>query len=232
MLVSLVQFAIVFVRLRPIKTSTVFRLAAVFGGVVLLFGVIGDYRSGSSDLIRKWAQPTDNYPDWLPSGVLWAYVYAATPVNNLLYTAEVSTPLNNMLFPNTAATLFPSVLRDALYGDNLGQAESGELVDSVFNVSTAYIGPYQDFGFIGIALFSVVTAFACMRFWHQNDLKSVLIYVVLSQCLILSLFWNQFLSLPIITQIFWLEVFLRPRYASKNKMRAHNTILLISSAGL
>jgi oligosaccharide repeat unit polymerase len=224
MLVSLIQFAVLFVRLRPIKTSTVFRLFASFVGVILLFGVVGDYRSGSSDLIRKWAQPTDSYPDWLPSGLLWGYIYTATPVNNLLYTVDVSPPLNNWLFPNTAATLFPSVLREILYGDQLAQAESGELVDSVFNVSTAYIGPYQDFGFIGIVLFSVAMAFTCLRFWHRNDPKSVLIYVVLSQCLILSLFWNQFLSLPIITQIFWLEFFLGQRGASKNKMRAHNTI--------
>jgi len=224
MLVSLIQFAILFVRLRPIKMSTVFRFAVAIAGFVLLFGAVGDYRSGSSDLIRKWAQPTDNYPDWLPSGLLWVYIYAATPVNNLIYTIEVSPPLNNPLFPNTSATLFPSVLRGVLYGDQLGEAESGQLIDATFNVSTAYIGPYQDFGLAGIALFSALTAFACLQFWHRKDLKSVLIYVVLAQCLILGLFWNQFLSLPIITQIFWLQVFFRRRSVSKSKVRVdfHN----------
>lgn len=230
MLVSLIQFAILFVRLRPIKMNTVFRLAGAFAGFVLLFGAIGDYRSGSSDLIRKWAQPTNSYPDWLPSGFLWAYVYAATPVNNLLYTTEVSPPLDSVIFPNTFATLFPTVVRGIIYGDQVGDAQSGQLVDAAFNVSTAYIGPYQDYGFIGIGLFSVLTALVCMHFWHRNDLKSVLIYVVLGQCLILSLFWNQFLSLPIITQIFWLDFFLRRRSASKKKVRLNYRNLLNLSA--
>lgn len=226
MLVSLIQFAVLFVRLRPIKTSTVFRLFASFAGVILLFGVIGDYRSGSSDLIRKWAQPADSYPDWLPSGLLWGYIYAATPVNNLLHTVDVSPPLNNLLFPNTSSTLFPTVLREIIYGEQLGEAESGQLVDAAFNVSTAYIGPYQDFGFIGIALFSMLIAFACLQFWYRNDLKSVLIYVVLSQCLILSLFWNQFLALPIITQIFWLGFFFRRSRTSNSRVQAFHHHLL------
>jgi len=206
--------------------STVFRLFAGFVGVILLFGIVGDYRSGSSDLIRKWAQPTDNYPEWLPSGLLWGYIYAATPINNLLYTVEISPPLNNLLFPNTAATLFPSVLRGVIYGDQLGEAESGQLVDATFNVSTAYVGPYQDFGFIGIAMYSMLTAFLCLQFWYRNDLKSVLIYVVFCQCLILGLFWNQFLALPIITQIFWLEFFFRRRSTSKSRVRTYYHNLL------
>jgi oligosaccharide repeat unit polymerase len=226
MLVSLIQFAVLFVRLRPIKMSTVFRLFGAFAGVILLFGFVGDYRSGSSDLIRKWAQPTDNYPDWLPSGMLWGYIYGATPINNLLRTVDVSPPLNNLLFPNTAATLFPSVLRAMIYGEQLGETESGQLVDSTFNVSTAYVGPYQDFGFIGVAIYSMLTAFLCLQFWHRNNLKSVLIYVVLCQCLILSLFWNQFLALPVITQVFWLGFFFRRKSTSKRRVRtSYHTFL-------
>lgn len=216
-LVALIQFIVLFVRLRPIKVGTVVRIVGVFAATILLFGVVGDYRSGSSDLILKWAQPADNYPEWLPSGLLWGYVYAATPVNNLIYTTEISPPQNSLLFPNTAATLFPTVLRGVIYGDQLGEAQSGQLVDATFNVSTAYVGPYQDFGFTGIALFSGLTAIACFYFWNRYDFKSVLIFVVLSQCLILTLFWNQFLSLPIITQAFWLQFFLRRRRRSKTK---------------
>jgi hypothetical protein len=176
-----------------------------------LFGFVGDYRSGSSDLIRKWAQPTDNYPDWLPSGMLWGYIYGATPINNLLRTVDVSPPLNNLLFPNTAATLFPSVLRAMIYGEQLGETESGQLVDSTFNVSTAYVGPYQDFGFIGVAIYSMLTAFLCLQF---------------CQCLILSLFWNQFLALPVITQVFWLGFFFRRKSTSKRRVRtSYHTFL-------
>jgi oligosaccharide repeat unit polymerase len=217
MLVALIQFLILFIRIRPIRIKSVFNVVGSLASFVLLFGIIGDYRSGSSDLIRQWAQPADNYPEWLPSGLLWAYIYASTPINNLVYTSHIATPLDDVTFPNTVSLLFPSVLRTMLYGDQLGDAESGQLVDATFNVSTAYIGPYQDFGFAGIVLFSVATSFACLRFWYRNDFKSVFIYTVLGQCLVLSLFWNQFFALPIITQIFWLEVFFRRRRASAKK---------------
>lgn len=214
MLVALIQFLILFIRIRPIRIRTVFSVVASLASFVLLFGIIGDYRSGSSDLIRQWAQPTDTYPEWLPSGLLWAYIYASTPINNLVYTVNVATPLDDITFPNTASLLFPSVLRTMIYGDKLGDAESGQLVDATFNVSTAYIGPYQDFGIAGIMLFSVATSFACLHFWYHNDLKSVLIYAVLGQCLVLSLFWNQFFALPILAQVFWLQIFFRRRRVS------------------
>ncbi|MBB5057279.1 oligosaccharide repeat unit polymerase [Granulicella aggregans] len=219
MLVSLIQFLILFVRIRPIRKKTVINVCASLASFVLLFGIIGDYRSGSSDLIRQWAQPTDNYPEWLPSGLLWGYIYTSTPINNLIYTSHVFTPLNSITFPNTVSLLFPSLLRNVIYGEQLGDVESGQLVDPTFNVSTGYIGPYQDLGFAGILLFSVATSFFCMRYWYRNDLKGILIYTVLGQCLVLSLFWNQFFSLPIITQLFWLEVFLRKRSPRKNMLR-------------
>ena len=207
LLVSLIQFVILFVWFRPIKKATVAKFITGFAGLVLLFGAIGDYRSGSSDLIRVWAQPTENYPLWLPSGVLWAYIYVTTPINNLAYTVDVARPLDSIMFPNTVALLFPSIFRIIIYGDSIGDVESGQLVNKTFNVSTEYIGPYQDFGFIGIVVFSAVTAFACISVWSRTDLKSVLAYAVLGQCLVLSLFWDQFLALPVITQLIWLQVF-------------------------
>jgi hypothetical protein len=85
-------------------------------------------------------------------------LYIATPINNLMYTMHIGQPVNNFLFPNTASTLFPSVLRSAIYGDGIGEAASGELVVSAFNVSTAYVGPYQDLGLAGMALLSILSA--------------------------------------------------------------------------
>jgi oligosaccharide repeat unit polymerase len=215
LLVSLIEFAILFFRLKPVKTVTIFKLTAGVVGLILAFGVIGDYRSGSSDLIRLWAQPTEDYPDWLPSGVLWAYIYISTPVNNLVYTSEVAQPINSPAFPNTVATLFPTVIRTVIYGSQLGDAESGQLVASTFNVSTAYIGPFQDYGFAGIALFSMAIAAACQVFWFRRSVGDILIFAVLTQCLVLSLFFNHFFYLPVISQVAWVLFFFR----SANKRR-------------
>lgn len=207
MLVSLIEFALIFLQIRPIRKATFVKIAVGSLAFVLAFGVIGDLRQGSADGFRALAQPSDDYPEWLPSGFLWAYIYISTPINNLKYTMQLVQPANNLLFPNTVSTLFPSVVRSAIYGEDLGAAESGELVVSAFNVSTAYVGPYQDFGLTGMALLSILSACITLLFWFQQDLRSVLMFSVATQCLMLNLFYNQFFVLPMIAQIVWLYYF-------------------------
>ncbi len=197
LLVALIEFAVLFFRIRPIKKTVIVKFIVGIVCFILAFGAIGDYRTGSSDLIRLWAQPTDQYPDWLPSGVLWAYIYISTPINNLVHTSEMVRPVNNLAFPNTVVNLFPTVVRKFVYGEETSEAESGELVASTFNVSTAYIGPVQDYGFVGIALFSMVIAAFCQFFWVRSSLRDILIYCVLAQCLILSLFLITFFCSPL-----------------------------------
>ncbi|MEO6911246.1 MAG: O-antigen polymerase [Edaphobacter sp.] len=209
LLVAIIEFCILLFRMRPIKKKTIVKLIVGFVCLVLAFGAIGDYRSGSSDLIRLWAQPSQNYPDWLPSGALWAYIYISTPINNLVYTSEIMRPIDNLAFPNTMYSLFPTVIRQLIYRDSLSDAESGQLVTSTFNVSTAYIGPFQDYGFFGITLFSMLIAAACQAFWFKRSLRDILIYAVLLQCLVLTLFFNHFLYLPVITQVIWIYYFFR-----------------------
>ena len=225
LLVAIIEFCILFFRIKPVRKKTIVKLIAGFIGLVLAFGAIGDYRSGSSDLIRLWAQPTQNYPEWLPSGVLWAYIYISTPINNLVYTSEIVRPINSAVFPNTLVTLFPSVIRELIYGHQVDDAESGQLVNSAFNVSTAYIGPFQDYGFLGVALFSMLTAVACQGFWFRGGLRDILIYAVLIQCLVLTLFFDHFLYLPVISQIVWILYFFKPAGPKKRclNLSVHET---------
>lgn len=224
LLVSIIEFSILAIRIKPIKKATIVKFIAGTIILILAFGVIGDYRSGSSDLIRLWAQPTSDYPDWLPSGVLWVYIYISTPINNLVYTAQVFRPLNNLTFPNTVITLFPTVIRTLIWGEQAGgDAESGQLVTSTFNVSTAYIGPLQDYGSIGIIVFSVVIAIFCQLAWFRSSLKFIVVFAVLSQCLVLSLFFNHFFYLPVISQIGWIAYFFSsssPRVRPTNLLSA------------
>jgi oligosaccharide repeat unit polymerase len=213
MLVTLLEIAVVYMRLRRVRFATFAQIGTGVLVFVLAFGVIGDLRQGSNSLFRDLAAPTESYPEWLPSGVLWAYIYITTPINNLIYTVESNHPTYDPLFPSTISTLFPSVIRVVIYGDSLGDAESGSLVVSTFNVSTAYVGPFQDFGYIGTTLFSSFTAFLTLFFWFRNDLRSILMFAVVSQCLILTLFFDHFFYLPVITQLGWLWFFFSPQRA-------------------
>jgi oligosaccharide repeat unit polymerase len=213
MLVTLLEFAVIYIRIRKVRFTTFLKLGSGVLAFVLAFGVVGDIRQGSSSIIRDLAQPTEEYPQWLPSGVLWAYIYITTPINNLIYNMDAIRPENNLLFPNTAATLFPSVLRGVIYGNRIGDAESGQLVVSAFNVSTAYVGPYSDFGIFGTALFSIMIAFVCQFFWFRESLRDILMFAVVTQCLALTLFFDHFFALPVITQLGWLWLFFSPKRA-------------------
>lgn len=205
LIVSLLQAGIVVVLFRGVTKRMVMGLVSAILIVAILFGVIGDIRSGA-EVFMMLAQPTDNYPRWLPSGFLWVYTYMTTPLNNLIYTTSSTRGVDNILFPNTVAPLFPTVIRRVLYGDALSEALSGELVDSSFNVSTAYVGPYQDYGVTGIACFSILMGFLAYVYWRRRNLRDVLIYVVFGQCLLISIFYNYLFSLPVITQVLWLAL--------------------------
>lgn len=210
MMVSLLEYVVIVLLIKPIRLRTVSRILVGLIIIVLVFGFLGDMRSGSEQF-RSLAEPTESYPDWLPSGFLWAYIYISTPINNLIFTMHTVSPENNPLFPNTTAALFPSVLREIVYGNRLSMATSGNLVTEAFNVSTAYIGPFQDYGLSGIVLFSILIAFACMFFWYRSSLSDLLIFSVLVQCLVFTLFFDLFFALPVITQVVWVSYFFMPK---------------------
>jgi len=207
-LVCVIEYVVVFLRFRNVRFGTLLKIA--MGGIVFIFGfgVIGDLRlQGSSDMFRTLAQPTDNYPTWLPSGLLWAYIYATTPINNLVHTIHLTAPLHSWLFPNTLALLFPTAIRQLIYGSEWWTPLEGQLVNNAFNAATAYIGPYQDYGYLGVVLFSCVIAFVCQKYWFSKNLKGTLKFAVVTQCLVLTLFYNHLFALPIIFQVVWFEIF-------------------------
>lgn len=208
LIVILIECAIVWAMVRGITWKTLARASVSLFALILVFGYIGDARTGG-EAFRELAEPSPNYPEWLPSGVLWVYIYAGTPINNLVNTVQTTAPLHNALFPNAASLLFPSVLRDVIYDPaTISDAVSGDLVTDAFNVSTAYVGPFQDFGMAGITFFSVILAWLSAHFWRDRSLRGSLIYAVLGQCLAVSVFFNHLFYLPVITQVIWLYMFL------------------------
>jgi hypothetical protein len=209
MIVSLLEGGIAWGVMRGIRWRTVLKTVGVGAAVICIFGFVGDFRSGAEEF-RQLAQPSAEYPSWFPSGVLWIYIYLTTSIGNLVNTVTVATPLRNPFFPNTMALLFPSVIRNALYGpEGATGALSGELVTDAFNVSTAYVGPYQDFGLMGIVLFSVLLATTALYFWRRAGTKGALMYSVIGQCLVLSIFFNHLFYLPVISQVGWIMLFFR-----------------------
>jgi oligosaccharide repeat unit polymerase len=207
-IVLLLEAIIVYCYQRRLRAKQL--LKGVFGASAFIycFGLLGDFRSGASSFLAL-AQPTANFPDWLPSGFLWVYIYLTTPINNLLFTIQTSHPAYDPRFTNTLSALLPTLLRNIVFDSVSLQAANGELVADAFNVSTAYAAPFQDFGWLGILIFTVVFAGMAGIFWRKYTLRDQLCYAVVCQCLILTVFYNHFFYLPVIFQILWLYVFFR-----------------------
>ena len=204
MVVVLLESTLVWLSFYKVRAMTVLRIACALVVLVLAFGLIGDARNANVD-IRALAQPTDDLPEWMPSGVLWAYIYVTTPINNLINTMQTKAPLKDALFPNTTALLFPTVVRELIYGVTQDHF-SGNLVVDQLNVSTAYTSPFQDYGVPGMLAYTIIIASVSAFAWRKEGLENVLIYAVFAQCLVLSMFFNHFFSLPIISQVLWIKL--------------------------
>lgn len=188
------------------------RLKRFLGGIsavlllIVLFGISGDIRSGG-EAFQVLAQPTDRYPTWLPSGFLWAYIYMTTPLNNLVNTWVNTQPIYDLTMPNTTAQLIPTAVRKLLGQKEDNSSWKGDLVAEAFNVSTAYVGPYQDMGVWGVLSFSGLASLLAGLFWQKRGMHNDLIFAVFAQCVFLSIFFNHFFYLPIIAQIAWVYLF-------------------------
>lgn len=129
--------------LKGINTKRFINLIIFFFGFVLLFGYLGDLRAGSDrDFFIALARPTFDYPDYLPAGLLWVYIYFTSPLNNVINNLDITpyyAPISIIL------GLFPSFVRN--YANDFFQsASSWELVNETFNVSSLHQKFLQDFG--------------------------------------------------------------------------------------
>lgn len=189
-----------------IKIVSVIRYLITILIVVYLFGVIGDLRSGAG-MIRQVGLPTESYPDWLPSGVLWGYLYITTPMNNLINTMSVYVPEMDFSFPYTFSQLIPSAIRNLIYDETL--LTKGELVSDAFTVSTAFVDSFKDAGRIGLIMFSAMMGMVANYIWlNRKSLLFIICYAVVAQCLFLSLFYNHLMHLPVVFQILWIKLFI------------------------
>jgi len=216
MIVGLLQWSVLWFFLKGTHVRTILKVGAVGLLIVYIFGYLGDLRSGG-EAFRALAQPSWNYPAWLPSGFLWFYIYFTTPLGNLVNTSLRTAPLNSFLFPNTLYYAFPTVIRNVIYG-KAASGTGGDLVSESFNVSTAYVGPFSDYGYVGMVCFSTTLAIIAAYYWRKRStFRDGLIYTIVAQCLVLSIFWNFLFYMPFLGQVFWVYfLFRRPTVSAKN----------------
>lgn len=199
-LVNILQMCFLYFIVKDIKVSwsLILKTLCYMLLAVVLFGYVGDLRSGRETLFEA-AQIDFDYPEAMPSGFLWIYLYLTTPLNNLFNTVDNYTNFSYSAY-YTLSQLVPSFLRSLIYSAD--ELVKGELVSETFNVSTAYVDAFKDYGLVGIALYSqIISLFATLSWRSARSPGNDAICAVLAQCALISIFYNHYFVLPILIQI-------------------------------
>lgn len=182
-----------------LKLKNLFILFIVSISVIFIFGYIGDLRSGREHILRL-AGFTTEYPDWLPTGFAWIYLYIVTPVNNINFNINNFTEISPFPF-ETFLRIFPSFVRDVLV-DNFVQETSFQLYKNAFNVSTLFLILIKDFGYIATPFLfffiGYINYLMCLK--SMRDPAYIFFRIVFLYALVISVFSNHMFHLVFIFQ--------------------------------
>ena len=182
-----------------IKFKKIIGITVVFLLFILVFGYLGDLRSGREHLLRL-AKLNFEYPDWLPSGFIWIYLYITTPINNLINSVDF------LVYPDPLpieliSRVFPSVIREYVL-TALGKELEFELVSSAFNVSTFYVPILRDLGYVFAPFLFLFLGFISSYIVHISYSKPryLIAWVAFMYSIVISIFSNHMFHL-----VFWFE---------------------------
>ena len=198
-----------FVMMRKIKTKAVVVLTAGAIAIIILFGVMGNERSGgdvsaaTEGMVRELVD--SKYVDTmekLPSGFTWVYWYFTCSVNNVVYNID---KLNPTYLPNhSIKKLLPSVVKRAIWGEVEYEDRYAFTMDNTLvNTFTLYSNYLKDFGvFLTVILFFFVGLFFYNIYYKatEDNLNFFLMYPAIFMIICLSVFDDFMLSLPTIFQ--------------------------------
>lgn len=198
-----VEALFIFLFFVKIRATTFFKSLVIFISIILVFGIVGDIRSGGdSSQINNLAKPTREYPQFLPSGFLWVYLYITSPISNINYNIET---FRNFDFrPDVAfSNILPSIIKSKIAIDSPNN--DFQLVNEVLNVSTFHFNYLMSFGYYGALLFYLLYGILFLICQHNafydRNIKSVFILVLILHNVIFTTFSDLFLLLPFAFQL-------------------------------
>jgi oligosaccharide repeat unit polymerase len=204
-----VQLFFVYYYLVGIKYKYLNRLILIFIIVIILFGFLGDLRTTGVESVKfsDLAQPNKNYPQFLPSGFIWVYMYITTPLNNIVNNID-QYPLLQFSAFDAFGTLVPGSIRSSF-----GKSKDThfKLVVPYLNVTSSHRTYLAGFGIIGSLLFQSLLGFIVTLFYikykNTGDTRNCLIIAILAHNLFLSFFVDFFLMLPYLSEFFFSYIF-------------------------
>ena len=233
-LVIAIQMVIVHVTFKGWKKLGLLFFFVALG--VLIFGWIGDIRTGR-DAFLGVAGLKVAYPDFLPSGLIWVYVYAITPMANYMSMLDAIVP--SFVPVALISWLIPGGVIDFLTGAPEAASHSAFeyswQVSGAFNVAAGYASIYPTLGGEwGVAIFSLLVGSVVGYYRRKNGFIPLMILTVLYSCSVLMVFNNNFMSLNVIFQvvIFLIAGFVYRRYTKSSVGHQKGNAIGISQSAL
>lgn len=194
----ILQYLFIYFSIRRPSPLIFLRAAFLIIAMLLIFGYLGDIRSGRQHIIAL-AAPTFAYPEWLPSAFIWVYIYLSTPLNNVNFNIDM-TP--NYLPLETMGTFIPSFARDAFMSE-VGATRHWELVTDSFNVSSLLQSLLTDFGVSGTIVFTLLCGVVFTRLMRRATTSPAAFFavIVLLHGIALSFFANLLFHLVFMFEI-------------------------------
>ena len=193
-----------------VKRLNIAKLIPVAVLVILIFGIVGNFRTGLDNFVRVAALKNEDIP-YIFSGVYWVYIYLTMTISNLNNLFGFSSFAlgygSNML-----DFLLPTVITNYLYNtDSFNKLYF--LTDINFTVSGYMPNPYMDFGIYGLVIYTTILGMLGCIIYHRylikQDLGSIFIYCVMLQIIVMSFFVDFLLYLPVSFQFVWILLLIK-----------------------
>jgi oligosaccharide repeat unit polymerase len=167
--------------------------------LILIFGFIGDIRGPYANPFAFLINDSfDNPLLKLPSGFTWIYIYITANYNNILLTIGTFQP-NNSFF-NIVYNLIPGFFKQFI----TTETESPLITDASLNVASFYAGYVTSFGVIGAIIGGIILQLVSTYYYFKAksaNIGYILAYSIMFTCLILSVFFDAFLTVSTCAQI-------------------------------
>ena len=174
---------------------------------LVVFGILGDARADQFSILES-----TGLGDIDPrlSGLVWAYTYLSSPIANLALNISVNSAQPKLIPTTFLLPLLPSAVQRWLGFETGFFGFSGYLAHDAFNVGTAFIQIFIDWGLLGVVAYDFLLGFLGHMIWRgycrtgRADMLSLFI-----PCIVLTVFSNQFNQLPVILLFLLFGMFTR-----------------------
>lgn len=161
-----------------------------------VFGILGDARADQFSILES-----TGLGDIDPrlSGLVWVYTYLSSPIANLALNISVNSAQLKAVPTTFLLPLLPSAVQNWLGFETGFFGFSGYLAHDAFNVGTAFIQIFIDWGIGGVLVYDFILGLSGHLIWRsycrkgRADILSLFI-----PCIVLTVFSNQFNQLPVI----------------------------------